>query len=202
MPFPLPYSLIFLRHGETDWNAEGRMQGQRDIPLNGRGRDQASSVGRSVLKWLGPDAASRLAEYDFQASPLKRTRDTMELARVAMGLPPQPYSMDDRLKELTFGRWEGLTWREVQRREPEAARERMADKWSYVPPGGESYAMLIERLRPWLETVSSDTLVVSHGGVARGLMYLLADVPADVAPMADIWQGRAIIFRAGGFRWV
>ena len=202
MPFEFPYRMIFLRHGETDWNVEGRLQGQRDIPLNPLGRDQAAGAGRIVRQWLGPDALAVLRQTDFFASPLERTRQTMELARQALGLPAHPYAMDDRLKELSFGTWEGLTWRQVLARDPERARQRVADKWGFVPPQGESYAMLAERVKPWLMTLSGDTLVVAHGGVARAMMVLIGGISPDTAPVADVHQGRPLIFQCGACQWL
>ena len=200
MTFPLPSRLLFIRHGETEWNLAGRLQGQKDIPLNPRGVDQAAASGRAVRKLVGDDRA--LADYDFIASPLLRTRQTMELARRAMGLPADGYETDDRLKELSFGSWEGLTWREVSARVPAMARARETDKWGYVPPEGESYATLAERVKPWLRRISGDAVVVSHGGVARVLMHMLAGVPPEEAAMADIWQGRLLVFEDGRCRWV
>ena len=145
-----PYSIVFIRHGETSYNAEGRLQGQRDIALNGKGREQASAVGRS-LKKLMPTEIDRLdATEAFVASPLTRTCETMELARAAMGLTPERYQRDPTLMELSFGDWEGLTWAEVEARHPEGAKARTADKWNFAPPNGESYAMLCKRLQLWL----------------------------------------------------
>jgi len=195
----LAHRLIFIRHGETDWNAEGRLQGQHDIPLNGRGRDQAASAGRDARKYI---AREGLTELRYVASPLSRTRNTMEIARGAMGLDPREYALDDRLMELSFGRWEGLIWPQVQAMDPWAAKAREGDKWLFQPPGGESYAMLADRLRPWLATVSSDTLVVSHGGVARVLMAMIGGIPVSDAPMMDIHQGRVLIFENGARRWL
>jgi broad specificity phosphatase PhoE len=194
----LGHRLIFIRHGETDWNVERRLQGQKDTPLNGRGRDQASAVGRLVRDWRGAD----LANLRFVASPLGRTCETMRLARAAMGLPPDAFETEPRLMELTFGRWEGLTWEELKAIDPWAARAREGDKWSFTPPGGESYAMLAERLRPWPAAVESETVVVSHGGVARVLMALAGGVPIGTAPVSDIHQGRALIFEDGRCRWL
>ena len=99
-----PPVIYFVRHGETDWNAEARLQGQRDIPLNPRGRVQAEEAGLRLRRLVG-----RVEDLDYVASPLGRTRDTMERLRGALGLDPSAYRLDDRLVELTFGDWEGLT---------------------------------------------------------------------------------------------
>ncbi len=192
---------LFIRHGETDWNAEGRLQGQLDIPLNALGRAQAAAAGARaavLLRAQGRDPA----RVPFTASPLGRTRDTMERVRAVLGLPPGGYALDDRLKEFTFGAWEGLTWAEVGRRDRPALTARRRDKWRFVPPGGESYAMLAERVRPWLDTVEPDAVVVSHGGVARALMVILAGLSPSAAPGTDILQGRVLCFGAGRCRWV
>jgi len=196
----LPHRLWFIRHGETDYNREGRLQGQRDIPLNPKGREQASAVGRTLRKLAGPEI-ERL-EGAFVASPLIRTRQTMELARAAMGLPPGDYALCDDLKELTFGDWEGLTWPEVEARYPAGAAARAADKWDFAPPNGESYADLARRLVPWVQSIERDLFVASHGGVARALMHLLGGVAPAVAAEANIYQGRALLFAEGGFRWM
>ena len=195
---PLRHRLIFLRHGETDWNAEGRLQGQHDVPLNGRGRDQAASAGRMVRDTFGAD----LGSLHFVASPLSRTRETMEIARTAMGLDPLSYDMDQRLVELSFGRWEGLIWPEVKAMDPWAATAREGNKWTFQPPGGESYAMLADRLRPWLDTIERDTLVVSHGGVARVLLVLIGGMTTASAPVSDIHQGRVLFFEGSTARWL
>jgi len=112
-----------------------------------------------------------------------------------------PY-LADRLKELSFGAWEGLTWKEVRAREPQGAAGRQRDKWHYLPPGGESYAMLAERVAPAIAELERDTVVVSHGGVARALLALLGHASHGEAPIVDIWQGKILVFSDGQFSWV
>ena len=196
------HRLLFIRHGETDYNRDGRLQGQRDIPLNPKGREQASAVGRILRKLAGAELDRLEESHAFVSSPLIRTRETMERARVAMGLSQHGYSTDDALKELTFGDWEGLTWPEVQARDPAGAAARAGSKWDFTPPHGESYATLALRLTPWLASLERDLLVASHGGVARALMHLLAGVAPAVAAEVSIYQGRALFFANGEFRWV
>jgi broad specificity phosphatase PhoE len=138
----------------------------------------------------------------FVASPLGRTQDTMQRARIAMGLDAEGFALDDRLKEFSFGEWEGLTWSEVKLRNPDLIRQRGRDKWGFVPPGGESYAMLADRVRPWLDTLRSGEVVVSHGGVARALMVLIGGQSTLTAPDIEILQGRVLKFEQNGFSWV
>jgi broad specificity phosphatase PhoE len=197
-----PHRLIFVRHGETAYNAESRLQGQLDIPLNPRGREQARAVGGTLRSLVGSEIDQLEADQAFFASPLERARDTMEIARDAMGLPPSRYQLDPVLKEISFGAWEGLTWREIEARDPKRVSARRKDKWSFVPPEAESYAMLAARLRPWLDGLAGDALVVSHGGVARALMTLIAGIAPAKAAEALIVQGRALCFEHGKCRWI
>jgi len=197
---PFPHRLVFARHGETDYNAESRLQGQRDIPLNAHGRNQAAAVGRTLRARIRPEIDQLEAVEAFVASPLQRAMETMELVRGAMGLEPRRYRVDPRLMELSFGDWEGHTWAEIKARDPQSIARRRADKWNFVPPGGESYAMLAERVRLWLVTLAGDAVVVAHGGTARALMTLIAGVPGAVSAGTPIVQGRALLFDKGGFR--
>jgi len=153
---------------------------------------------RKILSSRGLDPAA----LTYQASPLSRTRETMTLARAELGLKVDGVRLDDRLKEFTFGRWEGKTWPEVVAQDPQGAAARDRDKWGFRPPGGESYADLAERLRPWLAEQLAPTIVVSHGGVARALMHLVGGLCVERAPLADIFQGRVLVFSTGRFDWV
>lgn len=190
--------LYFVRHGETDWNAQGRLQGGRDTDLNPLGRVQAERAGR-LLRSLVPGDLQRL---DFVASPMKRTRETMEILRGTLGLPREGYRLDERLVEIRFGDWEGHTWPEIREREPAGAAAREADKWGFVPPGGESYRMLAERLADVAHDLARDTVMVAHGGVARALLTLMAGAARERAPHIDIWQGRILVVQDGRWRWV
>jgi probable phosphoglycerate mutase len=198
---PLATRIYFLRHGETDWNAEGRLQGRQDIPLNTLGCDQAARAGRKLKKILA-SRAEAVSTLSFQCSPLLRARQTLQLARAEMGLPPEEGRLDDRLIEFTFGRWEGMTWPEVCDVDPDLAYARETDKWNFSPPGGESYAQLTRRLEPWLAEQEGANVVVSHGGVARALMAMIGGLPETRAPTADIWQGRVLVFSGGRFDWI
>jgi broad specificity phosphatase PhoE len=197
LPLTLPHRLILIRHGETDWNREGRLQGGQDIPLNELGRQQAAEAAERLRK-LAPGFAA----LDFIGSPMHRARETMDILRAELRLPPGAYRMDNRLKELTFGSWEGFTWRDIRKAEREQAQLRERDKWSFVPPGGESYAMLAERVRPVLEELPGETVIVSHGGVARAILALVGAVPPQKASLVEIWQGKILTVAGNRADWV
>ena len=197
-----PHRLIFVRHGETAYNAESRLQGQLDIPLNARGREQARTVGGTLRSLIGPEIDRLDAAQAFFASPLERARETTEIARAAMGLEPELYHLDPVLKELSFGVWEGLTWAEIEIKDLKGLRARRKSRWDFAPEGGESYAMLADRLRPWLDSLTEHAFVISHGGVARVLMAMIAGIPPAKAVRTPIIQGRAIVFENGSCRWI
>ena len=185
--------LYYVRHGQTDWNFERRLQGQHDIPLNALGRKQAVQCGRILRDLFARDNRSA-GDFDYCASPLGRARVTMELMRAELGLDPETYRTDARLMEMSFGRWEGFTAAELQVREAPALAARERDKWNFALPGGESYAQLLVRIRAWYETVARDAVVAAHGGVARALIaHLGISMPEDAA-IDDIGQGVVYVF--------
>lgn len=189
--------LYFIRHGETDWNRLGRLQGQTETPLNARGRAQAKAAAVHLRRAIAADGLEgRLADLPFHASPMARTRASAEILRGELGLDPFGYTTDDRLKEVAFGEWEGRSWADLREREPGRAREREADRWSFTPPGGESYAGAMGRVRAWLGTLEGDCCVIAHGGIARLIMVALAHVHPGDAVRMEIWQGK--VLRLGG----
>ena len=113
------YPLVYIaRHGQTQWNAERRLQGQADTDINARGREQATGNGRRLAGFV-----KNPAEFDFVASPMRRTRETMELMRAAMGLDPFAYRTDPRLVEMSFGDWQGFTFAELEARDRNLVRK-------------------------------------------------------------------------------
>lgn len=179
-----------IRHGQTDWNAEGRMQGQKDIDLNATGRGQAMRNGEMLAHILGDS----VAQFDFVASPLRRTRETMERLRAEMGLDPLAYRLDERLKELSFGDWEGFTLAELAKASPERVKARAQRKWGFIPPGqdAESYEILSWRIGAWLNSVEQPTVCVSHGGVIRSCFRLIGGMDEDEACDINIPQDRIL----------
>jgi probable phosphoglycerate mutase len=197
----IPAPTIFIRHGQTDWNFEGRMQGRRDIPLNATGEGQAAANGARLKTFLTAEGIDP-GTLDFVSSPLGRTRTTMELLRGAMGLEPDSYRLEDRIKEITFGDWEGFTLEELADEEQERLLQRRADKWSFVPPGGESYEMLSERIAAWLSSLDRPAVVVSHGGVFRAVRGLLEGRDKASVPRIDVPQDKVFVWRDGQFTTV
>lgn len=189
-------NLIFIRHGETDWNVERRLQGQKDTPLNDHGREQAARNGRALRSIEG------IAEYDFAASPLARAADTMRIIRRELGLAPHEFRTDEGLLEITFGAWEGSTLAELAIDRPDDVHRRQADKWNFVPPGGESYEMLDRRIRSWVAGIEHDTVAVSHGAVGRVLQGLLTGADPRDIPSLPSPQDRALIWEGGAVRWI
>ncbi|MBO4224209.1 histidine phosphatase family protein [Bradyrhizobium neotropicale] len=190
-------TIYYIRHGETAWNAEGRLQGTLDIPLNDRGRAQASHAGHVLADLLTRDGYDR-ATLPYVSSPLGRARQTMELARRALELPPGDYSLDDRLREIGYGVWEGSTLAEMQLADPELYAKRQTAKWTMAPEGGETYAAVQLRVRNWYASLLGDTVTVAHGGTCRALMVSLGIETPDSAADLYIEQGAVYVFRDGG----
>ncbi len=187
-------TLYYIRHGETDWNVERRLQGHQDIPLNARGRAQAAHCGEVLCDLFAGKSIDAKA-LDYVSSPLGRARQTMELARPALGLPPEGYRIEPRLIEICFGEWEGFTIAQLRNRDPDRIAQREHDKWHFVAPGGgESYEAVGARMRTWYDSLTRDTVVTAHGGTARGLMASLGIAKPAAAPLIDIAQGVVYVF--------
>jgi len=190
-----PFYMI--RHGETDWNREKRYQGQTDIPLNENGRGQAAGNGRHLAR-LGHDWSG----WRFYCSPLGRARETMEIIRAEIGLAPDGYAVDERLVEVSFGKWERKLLTELEDEEPAEMALRDADKWAHVPPGGESYAQAVERVSAFLDSLDGPAVIVCHGGILRATQYIFRG--GDGRDIADtpVPQDRIFAFDGERARWI
>jgi broad specificity phosphatase PhoE len=155
-------TILLVRHGETDWNRDRRIQGQSDPPLNDAGREQARAL------------AHRLAGHEIDAvyaSDLRRARETAEILAAQLGLP---VAVDPELRELDFGRWEGHTVEELEASFPEAFA-RWTRGGEAVWDGGETHAAMAERVRAAVRRLASvhaggRILLVAHGGPVRVLL--------------------------------
>jgi len=178
--------LYLLRHGETIWNRTKRLQGHKDTPLTLRGVQQAEAMGKALAQEL-----NGVAPAVFFASPLGRTRQTAAIISDAIGHDPETIVFDDRLKEVTFGIWDGLNIEQLRANHGETWQSRLDDKWRFVPPGGESYMRVGDRVGNFLNYLPAEQplVVVAHGahnrvfrGLWRGLEpteFLALDEPQD-----------------------
>ena len=165
-------SFVFVRHGQTDWNVEHRLQGVRDTALNERGREQARALGE---RWKKEGMTFR----KVYSSPLQRALDTAE---IATGMDRSGFVLDDRLKEMAFGVMEGAVYSGTGNTDislcMEAFLGRPAD---FVPQeGGESFPEVLDRalnflldLREKEKETTGNILVVSHGAIMHGLLFHL-----------------------------
>jgi broad specificity phosphatase PhoE len=188
--------LYYVRHGETDFNSQGRLQGRRDTVLNAHGRRQAAECG-ALLHDLFARDHRQPQEFKYISSPLKRARETMEVLRATLGLEPREYEVDERLVEIAYGEWEGLTLTEIEARNAGVLTRRERDKWDFAPPGGESYRQLTDRIGAWYRSLTSDTVVAAHGGGVRALMAITNIVSEEQATRAQIAQGVVYVFADG-----
>ncbi len=188
--------LYFARHGETDFNAAHRLQGQYQTSLNALGREQAAISGQ-LLRDLFAQERHQASDFHYVSSPLNRARETMEIVRRVLGLDQYAYATDERLMEISYGAWEGLTLPEVEAHEPGVLARRERDKWDFAPPGGESYRQVAKRVAEWYAALTRDTVVIAHGGVGRSLMANFHIVPEEKATHAEIAQGVVYVFSAG-----
>ena len=190
-------TIYFIRHGETDWNAEERYQGQADIALNDRGRAQAKRNGEALRALL-----PRIAEADFVASPMHRARETMAIVRAALGLEPETFRIDERLKEAHYGDWQGTLLADLPRIDEQGIAARSRDPFRWRPKGGESYQDLMARTVPWLNGVTRDSVVVSHGGVSRVLRGHILGLDVATVPGLEVPQDRVLVLRRDGIDWL
>lgn len=167
----MPTLLHVVRHGETDWNRDGRIQGHTDVPLNPDGRRQAIALGRAL------EGLPLAAAY---ASDLARAWETAELALAGRGLPVVRLA---GLREKHFGTWEGLTDDEVRRRFPKAQNGQWGD--------GETAEQLADRVIAAIDQIAGGhsgegVLVVTHGGSIRSLYRHAGVEPGRVANCAVV----------------
>lgn len=171
--------LLLVRHGETDWNVARRYQGQSDVPLNGRGEQQAQAV------------AARLRDESIDAIYASDLSRAWETARaIAAQHEKLAIVSEPRLREMNFGEWEGLTYDEICQCEPLAA-----ENWNQIlmeagPPKGESLPQLAARIREMLNDIiaahpEKTVLLVAHGGTLMVLICLLLGHPLE-----KYWQFR------------
>ena len=188
-----------VRHGETEWNAAGRMQGQWDSSLTPLGREHARNSAR-LLARMGIDA--------LFASPLGRVRETIAIVQEELsgsGHTPPAVVFDDRLKEWSAGIWQGELHADLAGKWPDEVAAWHADRYAYRPPGGENFGDLVDRASGFLTDLAaipgSNVAIVAHGFLNRALAAVLLSLPPE--EMLRIHQTNDTVIRivtAGGTR--
>jgi probable phosphoglycerate mutase len=185
--------VIYLcRHGQTAWNRERRLQGQRESDLTPLGRAQAGAMADLLHDLIARDPP---APWRIVASPLRRARDTAGIIGARLGLP---VAFDDRLMELTIGEWEGRLRADLARENPEALAH---PDWFFSAPGGETYERLMARVSAWLAEQTAvperRVIVVSHGIAGRLLRGAYAGLAREQVLALDVPQDALYRLRAG-----
>lgn len=175
--------IYILRHGQTTWNAAGRMQGHQNTPLTELGREQALKQ-QKALK-----SAAVGAGHNMYCSPLGRTRETAEIALAGCLNPVQ---FDDRLMEISAGEAEGLTLADVEAEWPEVLQNRLPFEWIFHCPGGERFNQFCERVQSWLDDLTGPSVVVTHGITSRVMRGLLLGL--DINGMEQMPGGQGVVY--------
>ncbi len=165
-----PEVLLILRHGQTEWNREKKLQGRKDIPLNETGRAQALENGKTLRRLLVKEAIDP-KEVKIFASPLVRAMETAQIACKEAGLPGVIHS-EPLLIEQCYGLLEGMTHEEIQKQYPHCWYMRQHDPLSYLPPEGESGDEFQARISSVIDRTTGVTLLVGHFGLLRTLIAL------------------------------
>lgn len=160
-------ALYLVRHGQSEWNRIGRIQGRSESPLTALGRTQATALGR-LLRSVLPDPG-----IDIVASPLERAFESAAIIAGELGRSVDDVQTDPRIIDFNVGILSGYPgWDSVAADHPELARLRLEDPTHFHPPGGESGAEVLVRARAFLaerEAAGQDTLVVCHGVINKFL---------------------------------
>ena len=168
--------IILMRHGETVWNRERRMQGQLDSPLTLGGIEQAQICARTIRENV-PEP-SNLSVF---ASPLGRCWQTAVIVADSLGINAGTIVHDDRLREITWGRWDGMTADEIERDEPERWQQVVDSHFELPPPGGESIIDVLARAKSFLSGLDGTrpVLVVAHGMFGRAMRCAYLEQPFE-----------------------
>ncbi|HEV7305508.1 histidine phosphatase family protein [Ensifer sp.] len=169
-------SLILIRHGETQWNVAGRLQGRRDTPLTANGVRQALAVGLRLAERIGQEET-----LNFWVSPLGRARQTASILADTWSIPFDRFVEAAPLAERSYGAWEGLAHDEIERDLADQYHAHSTDPFDYSMPGGESRTTVAARLQDWLDTLDHDRthVVVTHSGCLRALRGIYTAASRD-----------------------
>lgn len=164
------YPTIYLiRHGETEWNLEGRYQGQKNSPLTQKGREQARLNALKLKKEI-----KNFDEVKIFSSPLGRAKDSAFIICDELNIERERIIVDERIKEFDYGIFEGELKSFCQTAYAQEFNAREADKWSYKIEGGDSYEIVTKRLKLWLDEVKDEPVIImiAHEMINRALRGL------------------------------
>ena len=178
--------MLLVRHGETQANLDRVYHGRLDSPLTDRGVEQALAIGRHIASMAGA------REFRIVASPQPRARRTAQIIGQCLGNVTPDIALDDRLREVSIGSWEGLKYEEIAKLAPGTFDGDGLYAWCFRAPGGETYDGFSARIAGWLREFAGDPslVVVTHGIVARVLRGLYAGLPRLEALALPIPQDR------------
>lgn len=162
-------TILLIRHAETQWNIEGRLQGWRDAPLTLNGFRQAIAVAENVRQtWAG---LAQMEDVQYHCSDLGRARQTASVLADSWGIRFEKFIAEEQIKERNYGAWEGMTLDDVARSRPSEFQEHQADPWGYQVPGGEAKTALFDRISAWLDELPRNRphVVVTHSGCFRAI---------------------------------
>lgn len=186
--------MFLVLHGQTEWNAQGRVQGHLNSPLTDLGRQQAATAGRMLCQRL-----SRPESVLIISSPLGRTMETAQIVAGKLGRDARTIQTNELLKEVFLGQWEGLTHAEVAARWPDRLVGTNRHDWYFRSPDGESYADVAARLQTWLKSraVDDDFIIVTHGIASRVLRGLYEGLAAEAALQLEVARDAAFQMTEG-----
>ena len=173
--------VAMLRHADTAWSAEGRIQGRSDVPLSDSARAQLRNYRLPAL----------CKDMRVVTSPLARCIETAAL----LGAPRA--EREPRLAEMSWGAWEGRRLADLREELGEDMRENEARGWDFRPAGGESPRDVLARVRPWLKELDRGTVAISHRGVIRAVFAAASGWDLRGAPPVKLDWGAVHVFRLG-----
>ncbi len=178
--------IIYLfRHGETELNLKGRYQGELDSALTLDGIEQVTNNAK-LLKMLIDDPK----EWELISSPLGRAQQSINIICDVLGFDKSTVIKDDRLKEVSVGKWAGLTIKEIEMSWPDLLENTNSYNWYFNSPNGESYDSVVERVSEWLQFIQNKekVIVMSHGLTGRIIRGVFRDLAKDQALILEVSQ--------------
>jgi len=182
--------VILVRHGQTEWNVEGRYQGRLNSPLTEKGKEQVKVSALKIAK-----AVDLKGDFKIYSSPIGRAKESCFIICDELGIAKEDVIFDDRIQEFHYGIFEGKTRVECKEKYPQILADREANKWDYVIEGGESYVLVTKRLIQWLESIKDEktVIMVAHEMVNRALRGIYCEL--DNESMLTLRQANDIVIK-------